>query len=166
MLRRLVLATLCLLCLSGVTYAQRVASKDPSSRDSGQKSVGEAYKDFVDKMNNGTQEEAVGAWRDWVNARESAPRSMPDVDRSKVRGAAEVDRTRDWDRRMEGERAPSRDRSRSRDSAGRGDRGGRADRSSGADRSGRDRSSDRGGRSGGSDRSGGSRDRSPFDHRQ
>lgn len=138
MLRRLVLATLCGLCLSGVTYAQRVASGDPSR--SGPKSEREAYKDFVDKMNNGTQEEAVGAWRDWMDARERSSRSMPDVDRSKVRGAAEVDRTRDWDRRMEGERAPSRDRSRSRDTAGRGDRGGR-DRSSGSDRS-----SDRGDR--------------------
>lgn len=141
MLRRLVLVTLCGLCLSSVTYAQRVASGDPKS--SGQKSEREAHRDMVDRMNNGTQEEAVGAWRDWVEARDRSTRSMPDVDRSHVRGADAVDRSKGWDRRSAGERDSSRDRSRDRDSSGRGDRGGR-DRSGGSDRS-----SDRGERSGG-----------------
>ena len=58
-----------------------------------------------DNYRKRTAQEADRAWKDWVNAKDAAPRSMPDVfDRSSVRGAREVDRTNGWDRRMGGER--------------------------------------------------------------
>jgi hypothetical protein len=161
MLRRLALATLCGLCLSGVTYAQRVASREPSvsekqrTRDAAQA----AYDRAVEAQRSGTEAQKRETFDRLRDAHDAAvgTRSMPDVDSDRVRGSREVERSQGWDRRMEG---PSRGgggrpdgggRHRDRDTA---DRGGRGDRSSGSDRS-----SDRGGRSDRGERSGGFRDR-------
>jgi hypothetical protein len=165
MLRRLALATLCGLCLSGITYAQRVASRNaPASerqaREDAVRSAADRYFEARQSGNEAQRREAFDRLRDAYDAARGA-KSMPDLDGGHVRGSREVERSQGWDRRMEG---PSRGgggrpdgggRHRDRDTA---DRGGRADRSSGADRGGRDKSSGREGPSGGSDRRGGARD--------
>ncbi|MBC8032289.1 MAG: hypothetical protein H7Z16_19555 [Pyrinomonadaceae bacterium] len=78
---------------------------------------------------------------------------MPDVNRDRLTGAREVDRSKGWDGRLGGDKErPDRDRSSSRDKADKSDRadkGGGSDRSSRGDRSDRSDKSDRSGRSGG-----------------
>jgi hypothetical protein len=159
MLKRFVLATLCGLCLSGITYAQRrtVAAREPATSerqriDNDARAAQERYGRARQGTDLAETKGASKALRDAWEAR--GQRSMPDVDVDTVRGGP--DRMQGWDRRMGGpERGPQRD------SPGGGPRGktaDRGDRGGGSDSGGkgsRDRSSDRSDRSAGGRSTGG-----------
>lgn len=144
MLRRLALATLCGLCLSGVTYAQRVASRDATTSERQRtendvRAAGERYGRARESGNQAEMREAGKALRDAFDAYDAArggKSASDDFDFKDQPISREFDRMKDWDRRMGGSdrggpQHESPGRSRDRD---------KADRSSGSDRS-----SDRGG---------------------
>lgn len=154
MLKRLVLATFCGFCLTGITYAQRVASKDATApRDRGpQNERRDAVRDYGRALDRGDIDREIGAYDRVTNAESRAPRDMPDVNRDRLTGAREVDRSKDWDRNMSRDKEGpqrDRDRGRDRDKADKSDRGGGPDRSGRGDRSDRSDKNDRGERSGG-----------------